>query len=92
MSTTGCRASPSRVTGSRSGDSVKVGTHELLRDPDAHIVYYFDHRLRLGSLEVNDAFRSVHRQLAAAGELDHPLTDKEINELRNIRYLKPPAW
>jgi hypothetical protein len=75
-----------------SGGRIKVQVRERERVLDAAILYYLDRRLRLTGLEVSDAFRSLHRQLESVGQLNHPLTDKEINELRNIRYLKPPVW
>jgi hypothetical protein len=41
---------------------------------------------------VTDRLRAVHRELEAAGQLDHPFTEAELAELRNIRYLKRPNW
>jgi len=75
-----------------SGGRIKVQVRERERLLDPAILYYFDRQLRLIGLEVSDAFRGLHRELEAAGQLDHPLTEKEINELRNIRHLKRPAW
>ena len=75
-----------------SGDRIKFDVREREDDVNSVIIYYFDRRLSLIGLELSDRLRSVHRELEAAGQLDHPLTDKEINELRNIRYLKRPAW
>ncbi|MBM3749139.1 MAG: hypothetical protein FJW34_25525 [Acidobacteria bacterium] len=75
-----------------SGGRIKVTVREREHVLDPAILYYFDRQLRLIGLEVSDAFRGLHRELEAAGQLDHPLTEKEINELRNIRHLKRPAW
>ncbi len=33
-------------------------------------------------------FRAEHRELEAAGQLDHPFTERELGELRKIRVLK----
>ena len=75
-----------------SGDRIRLQVREREHDLNSTIVYSLDRRLSLIGLEFSDALRSLHREMEAAGQLDHPLTDKEINELRNIRYLKRPNW
>ena len=75
-----------------SGDRIKFSILEHQQVINASVVYYFDPRLSLIGLEFSDRLRSLHRELEAAGQLDHSLTDQEINELRNLRYLTRPAW
>ncbi len=75
-----------------SGDRIKLSVRERERDFPSAVVYHLDRRLNLAGLEFADTLRSLHSGLEAAGQLDHPLTDKEINELRKIRYLKRPNW
>lgn len=72
------------------GDSITVAVRENVT-PEAlpALVYYrLNRKLELAEAFVNDPFRVLHRELEAAGQLHHPLTDKEISELRHLRYLK----
>jgi hypothetical protein len=70
------------------GDSVRVQVHERAVGGDPTVHYVFDRRLELKQVVVSDGLKYLHRELEAAGQLDHPLTDKEVSELRQIRYLK----
>jgi hypothetical protein len=71
------------------GGIIKVGVKEGgPQRSSPGVAYHLDRRLSLISLEFSDDLRGLHRELEAAGQLDHPLTDKEIGELRNIRTLK----
>jgi hypothetical protein len=73
------------------GDRIRAGLVETGPRREG-VAYYLDRRLGLVNLEFTDSMRSLHRELEATGQLDHPLTDKEINELRHLRYLKRPSW
>ncbi len=75
-----------------SGDRIRLGVRQREPDFGSAVVYYLDRRLGLIGLEFPDYLRSLHRELEAAGQLDHMLTDAEIAQLRNIRYLKRPNW
>ena len=73
------------------GDSIEVAVSERTLGPEGVNLlafYYLNRRLELTNVLVNDPFKVYHRELEAAGQLDHPLTEKEVAELRNIRYLK----
>jgi len=70
------------------GDSVRVDVRERPSDYQAGVAYRLDKHLRLIHFAVSDRFRALHRELEAAGQLDHALTDKEIAELGKIRVLK----
>ena len=75
------------------GDSLRVQVAERINVTyDTTVHYLFDRKLDLKQVVVSDGFKILHRELEAAGQLDHPLTGKEINELHNLRYLKRPAW
>jgi hypothetical protein len=58
------------------------------REQDAATVYRLAKGLRLAHFAVSDRFRALHRELEAAGQLDHALTDSEVAELGKIRVLK----
>ena len=75
-----------------SGDRIKLHVRQRQRDFGSIVVYYLDRRLLLIGLEFPDYLRGVHRELEAASQLDHPLTEREIAELRNLRYLKRAKW
>jgi hypothetical protein len=70
------------------GDSIKIDVSEKRQDADAVVVYRLDKRLRLVHFAVSDRLRALHRELKAAGQLDHALTESEIAELGKIRVLK----
>jgi hypothetical protein len=38
-----------------------------------------------------ELWSKTFHELEASGQLDHPLTEKEISELRHLRYLKRPG-
>jgi hypothetical protein len=50
-------------------------------------IYTFDRNLNLVGFEYSDPLRSLHRELAARGELDHELTQPEIESLKKITRL-----
>lgn len=58
------------------------------KEQDATTVYRLDKHLRLVHFAVSDRFRALHRELEAAGQLDHSLTESEVAELGKIRVLK----
>ncbi len=71
------------------GDSIEVQVAERPNATvDSSVLYYLNRKLELEQVVVSDSLKALHRELEAAGQLDHPLTDKEISELRHLRYLK----
>ncbi len=76
------------------GDSIQVVVNEKGTNTDLGVVvfYHLNRRLELTNAFVSDVFRAYHRELEAAGQLDHALTDKEVAELRKLRVLKKPGW
>jgi excisionase family DNA binding protein len=70
------------------GDSIKIDVNEKRQDADAVVIYRLDKRLRLVHFAVSDRLPALHRELEAAGQLDHVLTEREIAELGKIRTLK----
>jgi hypothetical protein len=80
---------PGRLT--VRGDVIEVVVSEGAITPggqEALVFYRLNRKLEVTDVAVNDLFRVSHHQLEAAGQLDHPLTEKEISELRKLRYLK----
>jgi hypothetical protein len=76
------------------GDSIEVRVSEKLTSPgesEAVVFYRLSRKLELTGVVVADGFKAIHRELEAAGRLDHSLTDKEISKLRQLRYLKRPG-
>jgi hypothetical protein len=76
------------------GDVIEVAVIERSSSGGlAPLVFgYLNRRLELTDVTVNDVFKAQHRELGAAGELDHPFTAKEEAELHQLRYLKRPGW
>jgi hypothetical protein len=80
-----------RLAGEKGRVCIEVAVAEKAIVPEAVellVFYYLNRRLELTNVLVNSYFKALHRELEAAGQLDHPLTDREIAELRNLRYLK----
>lgn len=72
-----------------AGDTIRVQVSEKVDYAgDATVHYVFDRKLELKEVIFSDGLRILHRELEAAGQLDHSLSDAEIAELRKIRYLK----
>lgn len=73
------------------GDSIEVRVSEKPTGPGqfpALVLYHLNRKLELTDVVVADGFKAIHRELAATGGLDHSLTDREVAELRHLRYLK----
>ena len=73
------------------GDSIEVRVSEKLTSPgesEAVVFYRLSRKLELTGVVVADGFKAIHRELEAAGRLDHSLTEKEISKLRHLRSLK----
>lgn len=68
--------------------SILFGTLERSSDRGVAASFRFDRQLRLQSAEVTDLFLAHHRELEAAGQLDHPFSDAELRLLRQIRVLR----
>lgn len=72
-----------------TGDTIRVQVSEKVDSPgDPTVHYIFDRRLNLKEAIMSDGLKILHREMEAAGQLDHALSDAEIAQLRNIRYLK----
>jgi hypothetical protein len=73
------------------GNSIEVRVSEKPTGPgesEALVLYRLNRKLELTDVVVAVGFKAIHRELEAAGRLDHSLTEKEISELRHLRYLK----
>ena len=53
------------------------------------IMYDLDRSLHVRSISPTSAFLAAHKEMEAQKLLDHHWSDKEMAELRNIRYLTP---
>lgn len=71
------------------GGVFRVGLLERRSPAGEGVIYRLNRRLELIDVELSDSLRAMHRQLEAAGQLDHPLTEAEAAELRNITVLRP---
>lgn len=69
-------------------DLIQIGTSEHSSREGSNAVFYLDRRLGLRSAEVIDQFLAHHRELEAAGQLDHSFTDAELRALHQIRVLR----
>lgn len=69
-------------------DYIQFGTLERFGRSDCFTQYLFDTGLSLRSAEVIDSFLAYHRELEAAGLLDHPFSESEARALSRIRILR----
>ncbi len=69
-------------------DLIQMGTSEHSSREGSNAVFSLDRRLALRSAEVIDQFLTYHRELEAAGQLDHSFTGAELRSLRQIRILR----
>ncbi len=69
-------------------DLIQMGTSEHASREGSNAVFYLDRRLALRSAEVIDQFLTYHRELEAAGQLDHPFTEAELRTLQRVRILR----
>ncbi len=65
-----------------------VATMEELSPDTSGLFYGLDARLRLRSFKVSDSFRSRHRELFNAGELDHSWSAEEEAGMHDIRVFR----
>jgi hypothetical protein len=54
----------------------------------ASVTYALDRNLQVTAVTASDRLRSLHRELEVSGQLDHPLTEREVQGLAKIRYLR----
>jgi hypothetical protein len=54
----------------------------------ASVTYALDRNLRVTAVTASDRLRSLHRELEASGQLDHLLTEREVQRWAEIRYLR----
>jgi hypothetical protein len=54
----------------------------------ASVTYTLDRKLRVTAVTASDRLRSLHRELEASGQLDHALTEQEVQRLAKVRYLR----
>lgn len=69
-------------------DRIQLGTTEHESHRGANAVFYLDRQLSLQSAEVIDSFLAHHRDLEAAGQLDHSFTNAELRALHQVRVLR----
>jgi hypothetical protein len=68
---------------------LRIGVLQRHRPEPASILYRLDRRLELIDMDLSNSLRAMHRQLESTGQLDHPLTEAEVAQLRQIEVLKP---
>jgi hypothetical protein len=68
---------------------LRVGLNERWQSQLYSLAVLLDFQLRPTAVDFNDHFRALHRELELAGELDHTLTEEEVNAMRNVRVLRP---
>lgn len=68
---------------------IGITIRERTGDPSAGEIYRLNSKLELVDFDVSDRFKTLHRELESAGQLDHPLTADELSALRRLRVLKP---
>ncbi len=56
----------------------------------ASVTYALDRNLRVTAVTASDRLRSLHYELEASGQLDHRLTEPEVQRLAKIRFVR--AW
>jgi hypothetical protein len=54
----------------------------------AGVTYTLDRNLRVTAVTASDRLRSLHHELEASGQLDHRLTELEVQQLAKIRFLR----
>lgn len=71
-----------QMSGGEPGLVVSVG--EKPGSPNLIVVYSFDRNLKLAGLDYSDLLRNLHRELFIRREIDHALSEREVEELENI--------
>jgi hypothetical protein len=51
--------------------------------------YTLNKNLEVAAVVYPDRLRALHRELELAGQLDHSLTEQEVQRMRDVRVLKP---
>jgi hypothetical protein len=72
----------------REGNEIAVSVQQRLAQEGAAVHYDLNLDLSLSRMEVSSGFEQAHAQLFAGRMLDHALTSAEVDELRQITYLK----
>ena len=49
--------------------------------------YALNFNLKVTAVNYTDRMRAMHREMEGAGQLDHSLTEQEIQRLRELRVL-----
>jgi hypothetical protein len=70
-----------------NASSIQITVGERQGDPSVWVRYTLDGSLQVMDVQVSEQFRSVHRQLESAGQLDHALSEEEISGLRAVRVV-----
>ena len=70
---------------------IQVGTHErLIPELDTGgVIYLFTWALELKGVDFSDRLRVLHREMELTGALDHPFSQREVEELRGqVRVIR----
>lgn len=71
-----------------NGLRVLVWERRTLMSSFASVTYALDRNLQVTAVTASDQLRSLHRELEASGQLDHALTEQEVQRLAKVRYLR----
>jgi hypothetical protein len=71
-----------------SGDTVTVEVVERLDHRNAGVIYTLNRSLDVVAASVSYRFRALHRDLEVAGQIDHAISERELEELRGLRDLR----
>jgi hypothetical protein len=69
---------------------IDIEVDHALGEGNASVYYQLNHDLTLKDVSLATSFEHTHGILHSEGILDHPLDERDIAELRAIRYLKGP--
>jgi hypothetical protein len=71
---------------------VELDVKEVENDGSATVIYRLDDNLNVLNAEYSDRLKNLHTQMRAKGQLDHALSQTEIDKLKTLRFLKRPDW
>jgi hypothetical protein len=70
------------------GDTIKLGVLERFNNASGPVAFYeLTRDLKLKEWDFSAPLRALHTELASTHQIDHNLSQSELDEMRNIRYL-----
>lgn len=70
-----------------NGDLIEVQVSQAHYEHGPYVIYQLSRKLEVIGLIVSDSFRNRHKELEAEGKLDHPLSAREIEDLKHVRLV-----